>query len=250
MEILTLKELLSRVLSIINKEQNAHYPHDIYSSHVRIALDVVLDECARLYPTSYSLVDKLRPFIKYSPALVNDGVLSIPKDARNILGGWVVSNDDSSNCNCDEDSLIEYCDEDSPLYFGESQTIKGCKVHKLKILSSDEYSMASNSYIKPPTIKNPIAMVVDGSIMNVCPNSVGSIIIMYIKYPKKYELGVKLMPDDTWQVDDTKPYHVESEFTTNISSEMVKIITTLYGIYTRDGDITNWVNEIKKLGWF
>jgi len=58
------------------------------------------------------------------------------------------------------------------------------------------------------------------------------------------------MTDDTWQIDKTSPDYVELEWDRNISPEFFKGMLSLYAVHTRDGNLVNWNNSLKKDGIF
>jgi hypothetical protein len=259
MDKITWQELTTQVTELAgNKEQNAHIPPEVLSNAGRLATDYILGELVNIYPNSQSIVDKARPFLKRKIVNVENGIALLPSDYRNILSvGVAVTPDYSSPCECNKDfvdavNLIDTCNPLSPLYDKHKASLKKepCVFKKVYSVDSDQFDDRSRSKINPPTLDKPIYTIIDNNSIKVCPNGVTYVEIRYIKQPLRYNIGYKLMPDDTWQIDPQSPLHVEMEWERNVAPELFRAVTTLYSIHTRDGNLVQWNNELKKLGLF
>jgi len=253
-DLLTLQEVvLSAVHLASNKEQNAHIPPYILSNAIRLASDVMLDEIARVYPNNNRIVDKGRPFLKRKLIQVVNGLVTMPDDYRNVLSVSIATTEKlDAPCNCNEE--CEECDEmpskNNDGLFENGKRTEPCRYNSVRILTSDEYDLASRSPLRPPTYEKPIGMFVDRKTFKVCPRDVTYVEVRYLKYPLKYEIGFTQMADDTWQINTASPFHVELEWERNIAPEMFKAVSTLIAIHTRDGTLQNGIDKLKKEGIF
>lgn len=254
--LLTWQEVVLSTIHLVgNKEQNAHIPPYLISNAGRLSTDFILDEIARVYPNNDRIVDKARPFLKRKYVAVENGLAKMPDDMRNPLSISIATNENySSPCNCPKSDCDDcddtVADETNSGMFEDGKRTEPCTYRKVDILTSAEYDLRTISKLRPPTYKSPIGMFVDRNTFKVCPRTVTHIEVRYLKQPLKYEIGYKLMPDDTWQIDTTASFHVELEWERNIMSELFTAMTTLYAIHTRDGSLVNFNNELKKLGLF
>ena len=254
--ILTWQEVVLQTIQLAgNKEQNAHMPPYIISAAGRLATDFCLDEIVRIYPNSNRIADKARPFLKRKLIQVEGGLATMPDDYRNILSVSIATNENQTlPCDCKND--CDQCDEEQETdnsnsgLFEKGKRTEPCTYREVKILTSNEYDLASVSPLRPPSYKKPIGMFVDRTTFKVCPRDVTFVEVRYLKQPLKSEIGYKLMADDTWQIDTTSTNHIELEWERNIAPEFFKAMTSLYSIHTRDGNLVNWNNELKKLGIF
>lgn len=253
MDILTFQDIILQVVQLaLNKEQNAQVPPFVISTAVRLSTDYILDEIVRVYPYNSKIVDKARPFIKRKLINIDGGIGELPTDYRNILAiNIAVNKNMDSGCNCDE---VEDCTpKNDKCTEIDTQKIRKekCYFQKIDIVDSDQFADASMSELTPPSYKHPIGMFVGMDKIKICPiNEITYAEVIYIKSPKKYEIGYKIMPDDTWQIDTTNTNHVEIEWEHNIAPEMFKAVSSLLGLHTRDGNFVQWNNELKKIGMF
>jgi len=254
--ILTWQEVITATVELAgNKEQNAHIPPYIASNAGRLVTDFCLNEIARIYPNNNRIVDKGRPFLKRKLVEVVNGLATMPPDYRNILSVSIATTDKmDAPCDCKND--CDQCDEEGIKddtnggLYENGQRTEPCKYREVKILTSSEYDLASMSRLRPPSYEKPIGMFVDRTTFKVCPREVTYIEVRYLKHPVKSEIGYKMMPDDTWQIDTASPSYVELEWERNIFPEFFKAFTSLYALHTRDGNLVNWNNQLKEIGIF
>jgi len=245
--------LLNCVHLAMNKEQNAHVPPYIISSAVRLSTDFLLDEIVRIYPHNQRIVDKARPFIKRKLISIDEGIGELPEDYRNILAiNIAVNKDDTGGCNCeDEVPKCEEIDDHCTEVNKASVRREKCKFNSITIVSQDQYAEATRSVLIPPTYEHPIGMFIGENKIKVCPiDDITYAEVLYIRQPKRYNIGFALMADDTWQIVPTNPNHIEVEWDSNASGELFKAVSSLLGIHTRDGNFIKWNNELKKIGIF
>lgn len=254
--ILTWQEVVTATTQLAgNKEQNAHFPPFIASNAGRLATDFCLNEIARIYPNNNRIVDEARPFLKRKLISVENGVATMPEDYRNILSVSIATNEKkTAPCDCPpedcEDCGDKETDETSSGLYENGKRTEPCTYREVRILTSNEYDLASISKLRPPSYEKPIGMFVDRTTFKVCPRDVTFVEVRYLKHPLKSEIGYKLMPDDTWQIDVNSASHVELEWERNIFPKFFKAFTSLYAMHTRDGNLVNWNNQVKEIGIF
>jgi len=256
----TMDMVLKAVLSQGNKEQNQSYPPRVFESHFRLVTDYLLDEIASLYPTTQKIVDLGRPFMKTQSIAVTGGMIKIPEDMRNLLGISIyVTSDFSSPCAGEEkkekeDEDINSCDlPGDPLAPSlkqiQEKVARGkCKSQSVNLVDQSEWDSRTQHPYKFPTLEKPIGCLFEEEGIKICPYEVPNVDIRYLKMPKEYQYGYRNNPDDTYVFSPENS--VESEWTKNAFQYLVKGITTLYSIYTRDGELRDGVLELKKAGIF
>jgi hypothetical protein len=253
--ILKHQRILNGVCSIINKEQNQHYPYHIYNEHINIASSYILNKVSEYYGRNQSMIEIARPFFGREIIKVNGGIGNIKSDHRYMLSLGIATNDSrSEKCNCtnDEiDELIKHCDPDNPLYKPNAIVNKeNCNYKEVEILVADEFYNQSGASYNPPTYRNPIALLVEKNKIKVCPKEVTHIEMMYLKDPIQYCVGYKTMPDDTWQIDEASPLHKESEWEIVAEDKLVMLMVGLYSIYSQDRETRIGIAEINSLKIF
>jgi hypothetical protein len=243
----TLDMMLSTVMSQGNKEQNQSYPPHVFSSHVNLVGDYILDEVAALYPTSKKLEEIADPFMQEEVVQVKGGILTLPSQMRNLLGISIyVSTDFKDPCaDCDlpDDPLAPTLEQ-----LKQSLERGKCRSQSVSMVDQTEWDDRTQHPYKFPTLKKPIGCRFKTGEVRICPFEVPNVVVRFIRTPKTYVYGYKMNPDDTYTFDATTS--VESEWTRNAFQYLVKGITTLYSIFTRDGELRDGVNELKKAGIF
>jgi hypothetical protein len=266
MRLLTFQDILTQTLSLAgNKEQNMSFPPFVATSAVNLVTNYLLDSYVSIYPNSQTVVDKIRPFVKRKIVPINNGLVTLPDDYRNILSvGIAVDATHTSPCECSEEEireadcidclpngeLIETCDDKSILYDAATAGIRKekCRYIQCEQLDIDQFYKRTTSKLRPPTIDKPIYTMISKNQLKVCPIDINYVEIIYVKEPLKYNIAYTIMPDDTWQIDTASTAYVPLEWEINISPEFFRAFTTLYSIHTRDGSLVNWNNELKKIG--
>lgn len=259
MEILTWQEVVTSVTELAgNHEQNQTFPPSVASNAGRLVTDYILNELVRIYPNSELIVDKARPFLKRKIVSINNGIVTLPSDYRNILSVSIAVNQDyTSPCDCGEDfpnkiNLVDTCNPNSPFFDEQLASLpkEPCLFKKVAQVDVDQFDDRTRSRINKPTIERPIYTFVSPSQIKICPKDFSHVEIRYIKQPKKYNIAYNLMPDDTWQIDTSSTDYVELEWERNASPEFFRGMLSLYALHTRDGNLNQWNNELKKGGLF
>jgi hypothetical protein len=70
----------------------------------------------------------------------------------------------------------------------------------------------------------------------------------YLIQPETYKYGYVMNPDDTYAWNPAST--LESQWTDNAFAKITKGITTLFSIYTRDGELRDGMLELKQAGIF
>jgi hypothetical protein len=246
MAILTLQRAIDNVLSLANKPQNASYPPSVGALHFNIALSYVLSDIARLFPSNQSIIELAQPFFEKKIIAVDDTMITLPSDFRHLITCSIAVNENASS-KCEANSL-ESNDINSPLYSDRQQPKEKCRFIPISMLSDDMFNrQTTTGFIKPSYLK-PIGKFSDGNRIKICPTDITHVEVRYIRNPKEYRIGYKMMPDDTWQIDVNNPLHIESECTLAMESRLVSAMTTLYSVYSQDRELKVGIDELKKGG--
>jgi hypothetical protein len=251
MAIVSMDSILRKVLSQGGKEQSAMYPPRIFQEHFNITTNWIIDEVVKLYPDSHAVAEIVRPFLVSKELPVVNGKVAFADDYRNMLGiSMNVTEDLSKDCGCKGDKKIYDNDPLKPTESQATATLEKAKCisHDLRIVDIDEFGNLSTHLYKKPTYKNPISVVKKGTEIKVCPYDISHVEVVYIREPKEYVYGYKELPDHTYEFD--KNTTEESEWNNTAMQYLIKGVTSLYSIYTRDGDMQNWNEVIKKVGLF
>lgn len=244
----SLDNVLRRVLSAGNKEMNMHYPPHIYEEHYNISTDFIIDECVRLFPENSSIVDVIRPFlgVKFD-ALKNDKI-SLPDNYRNFLGAAInVKDCGAAPCDCVEKIFKNDPLAKTPEEFKEAVAELGCEAVDVDMLDKSEFNNRTTHSYKKPTLAKPIGTMISKEI-KICPKGVSHAEVFYVRRPKRYRYGYIIRPDDTYIFDPASSE--ESEWDDAAFQYLFKAISSLYSIYTRDGEMQGWTQELKKIGLF
>lgn len=250
MAVITLDSIHKKVLSVGNKEANQMYPPSVFDDHINVVTQWLIDRCVELYPTTKSIEDVLRPFIKSKIIPVVNGEFTIPKDYRNYLNLAVfVSPEYKGDC-CDQNSSSKVYPND-PLRPSEDAIMQrvqrnGCRSRDVTWLPLDEFNLRTVSTYKRPTYQNPIATLEDGNTIKVCPFDISAVKLKYVRKAKEYKYGYVSNPDDTYTFDQNTT--TESEWEDNAMQYVLKGMNTLFAAYTRDGEMMDWNAELKQIG--
>ncbi len=248
MAILNFQRIIDNVLSVGNKEQNAHYPTYIAATHLNIATSFLLSEIARIYPNDKNIIELAKPFYKTKVLDVKNGYVELPADYRHLISLSIATNQDASNsCDCTD---IESNNSDSVLYSPNKIAKSNCKFIEVKMLEDDRFNQRTVDGFVLPSLSKPIGKFADGNTIKICPTDVTHVEVRYLKQPKQYAIGYKLMPDDTYQIDNTSTEHIESEWELTAENKIMLCMTSLYSIYVQDTELKNANNELKKIGIF
>lgn len=250
MQAATLNSVLRKVLSVGNKESNQMYPPHIYEEHFNTVTQFIIDECVRLYPTNTSIQDVIRPFLMAKFDRVINGVITLPRDYRNFIGAAInLNNTTKEPCGECNDKLYR----NDPLVVQKDELDRrvvesGCFAQDISMLDRDEFNRRTTHSYKKPTLQEPIGVFSSNNTIKICPFDISHAEVYYIRKPKEYKFGYKMNPDDTYSFDPATS--TESEWDDTAMQYLVKGISSLYAIYTRDGEMRDWNVEIKRIGLF
>jgi hypothetical protein len=173
-------------------------------------------------------------------------MITLPKDFRHLITCSIAVNETaSSKCECES---LESDDIDSPLYTDRPKNAEKCRFIPINMLSDDMFNRQTTSGFIKPSYNKPIGKFSDGNRIKICPTDITHVEVRYIRNPKQYQIGYKLMPDDTWQVDVSSPNHVESECNLSMENRLVSAMVTLYSMYSQDRELKVGIDELKKGG--
>ena len=249
-------------------------PH-VYDAHFNLVTSFLIDELSKLFPTSQTIIDILRPFLSVQQVGVIRGEVTFPKNYRRLLGaGIFVTDDFSSCCNPDGDAdtspdmaadtdrcghpviapdgdgclLPEDPLADTYEQTREKQQRGKCRSASVRVVDIDEWDHLTTHSYKFPTLKKPIGCIFEDAGMKICPYDVPNVELRYIRQPVTYKYGYVMNPDDTYSWDPTTT--TESQWTENAFKYLVSGITTLFSMYVRDGELRDGMTQLKQLGMF
>lgn len=257
MAIATMQQVLSAVLSQGNKDQNMAYPPTVFTEHFRLATSFLMTEIAKMFPTSQSLIDLARPFLKTELIPVQNGIAKFPEAYRNFLSAAIFVTDDYKS-NCQVKKADEDCEDDECIYVNDplattpqvearNNIDRQCISQAVRMVDIGQWDRLTRHQYKRPTLQKPIGCIFEGTGIKICPN-VGQIELRYLRQPKAYSFGYTMNLDDTFSFDPVTT--VESEWTDNAIKPLVTAITKLYGVYTRDGELNNYLQVLSQDGIF
>lgn len=271
MAIAAMDMVLRAVLAQGNKEQNQAYPPQIFEAHFNMVTAFLLDEIAKLDPVSRSIVEIGKPFFIRKQLAVKGGMVNFPDNYRSLRGLAVFVTDDfESPCdkvieqNEDQDTdccghPVEPVADDDCAYQNdplartveliEQQIEQGkCRSRAVTMVDHDEWDDLTIHPYKGPTLREPIGCIFQGEGIKICPYDVPSVEMRYIRQPQWYKYNYAMNPDDTYYF--SRNGSTESEWTDNATQYLIKGVSTLYSLYTRDGELRDGILELKKAGIF
>lgn len=226
------------------------YPPRVFQEHMEIVTNWVIDEGVKMMPGNKSIKEILRPFWVMKELTVKNGVVPFEDDYRNMIGiATRVNKDLNGDCKCNEDEHFE----NDPLEDSEVAVMK--KIQKAKCISrpvtiveQEEFDRLSTHRYKRPTYEAPVACVLKGVEIKICPFDLSHVDVRYIRKPKQYVYGYRELPDHTFVFD--KNTSTESEWEDTAMQYLLKGLNTLYSAYVKDAEMYNWNELIKKVGLF
>ncbi len=267
MALLTFQDICDTCITTAsNKEQNAMIPPIVVTSSVNLLSDWILNALVNIFPNSQLIFDKARPFLYTRVVPIKNGEITVPGDYRNLLEVSIaVDQNYNGGCSCQEEcekgetkvcatdeELEDLCNPDSPLFNPEKAKLPKqiCKYQPVKIVDSDQFADATMSDLYPPSYKVPVGVWLDVNRIKICPTELTHAKLVYVMQPKKYNMTTILMPDDTWQINTADPLYVPLQWERNVAPEFFRGISTILGVHTRDGNLNQALNELKKAGIF
>lgn len=218
-------DLYQDVLDRVNEPENGQLAISRFNRYSWIAQLTILDWLsgdisAKEPPEPYlsqKNKDWLSPFITPYPAQVKNSVVIKPNDYYKFENSYVLGQFNQVS-NCYELIMDNGVQKNTPI----------------SILDGDKFTERSNTYIDElkPTFKTPIAKIV-GNNFEFNPTDLGSIVIEYIRYPKKSFLATKF---DTVYNEDVydEANSINFEWEDYARPILVWYICDLFYNYTRE----------------
>lgn len=235
-----LDNILKEVLAAVNQEQSMFYPPSVYEQHRNVVESMLLSELAKDWPKDQQVVDMIEPFIETAVLPVKNGVVELPENYRNLLGGLTVfaKGDNSGECEPGEKPTMAE--------FNAKVLASGCRLNPLVIVPQSEFAERSNSTYKRPTIEAPIGYWIGKRQVKVCPPEISKVGIMYTKKEKLLRYGYILQPDDTYIYDASTS--VDTGFDSAAHNPIFRAVFALYCAYAKDPELNNWSQVLNERG--
>lgn len=235
--------VLRMVLSQANKEQNQHYPPSVFEAHYSLVTHWLIDESAKLYPGTQSIVDLIKPYFKTMLVRVVNGAILFPDTYRHLLGFGIYVKDDKIPKECEG--------------LGEDVTEKQIKelIAKTQSTSFDatqvsigRWNKLTKHRYKMPQLDDAIACIFNNEGIKICPYDVPFVEVRYIIKTTPFKFGYKMNDDDTYYFDATTTN--EALWTENAISYLFKGVNLLYSNFVRDPEHTASAKDLKDSGLF
>jgi hypothetical protein len=237
----SLNNMLQAILSVSAEEQSMFYAPKVYSAQYNAVSSLLKSALVKSYPANPMVLDQLDPFIKIAILPVVDGYVELPADYRDILGSPFIFVNKDATCECGEDI------EPLTVENFKIQTLKGgCKARPIQILPESEFYYRTDSTYNFPSIENPIGYFAGKKRIKICPYDVGKVGIMYVIEDKQYVYGYIMQPDDTYLFDPATT--IESEWQSNVYEPFFNALCSLYSVYAKDQEMTNWSVYLNEKG--
>lgn len=244
----TLDRTLRQVLAEGNAEQNQHYSPNVYDTHYNLVTSFILTEGVKVFGESQYIKDLLRPYLKIVLLPVQFGRVKLPDDYRHYTGVSIFGNQDKTECV--KINGLAYGDVPTDAQLLDYQEKNKSISWDLEMMEVDTFSRLTSHSYKFPTLTKPIGCIFESNYIKVAPYDIPFIELHYIRQPKIYKYGYAMNLDDTYTYDPTMDGAVETEWRTNADDLLFKGVNTLYSMYVRDGELTEGITLLKKVGLF
>lgn len=215
------------VLSQANKEQNQHYPPSVFEAHYMLTTNALIDECAKLYPGTQSIVDLIKPYFKAELVRVVNGIIPFPKTYRHLLGYGIYLDEN--------EHIPEKCKKIEPditaseikelLAESQSSSFDATQV------SIGRWNKLTKHRYKRPTLTEAICCIFNSDGIKISP-VVPVVEVRYIIKTEPFKYGYLENEDGSFYFDAANTQ--EALWTENAISYLFKGINTLYSNYIRD----------------
>lgn len=237
--------LLSALLSTANQDANMWIPPIIVTAMVNTITAFLIDKCVALYPDNPQLIDIIYPFVKVCAIPPCGGNIVLPTDYRNLLGSpsVIVKNDKGGEC--DQQVPISNANQ-----FLKAILKGGCTRRPIKIVAQSEFDYLTTSTYKRPTYWDPIGFNagVDEKgqkLIRICPTDLARVYLLYVKQENTYNMVYVQNPDETYYIDPVNT--IDTEWGAAAFSNLVKGLSHLYGIYSRDKQFSDWAMALSQI---
>lgn len=232
------------VLSLANKEQNQHYPPSVYEAHYSIATHWLIDECAKRYPGTQSIMDLIAPYMDKKIMQVKNGVISFPENYRHLLGYGVYHKNYAIPCEWKAEIGDELTEEKVKTLIAADQV----ESKSLTRVSVDRWNSLTSHRYKKPKLDKGIACIFSGEGIKVCPFEIPFVEVRFIVKTTPFKFGYSMNPDDTYFFDAAKTE--EAKWNENAIEYLFKAINILYGIYVKDPEHSVTAKDLRDVGLF
>lgn len=230
------------VLAQANKDQNQHYPPSVFEVHYDLVTHWLIDESAKIYPGTQSIIDLIHPYFKRDLVKVVNGIIPFPKEYRHLLGFGIYKKGEKI---ADECLKISETPSQAELKDIISKTQSKCT--DVTTVSIGRWNKLTQHRYKQPTIKNPITCIFDGDGIKISP-IVPFVEMRYIIKTTKFKYGYLKNDDDTYYFNPETTQ--EALWTENAISYLFKGVNTLYSNYIRDPEQVASAKDLRSTGLF
>ena len=234
--------VLQMVLAQANKSQNQHYPPSVFEAHYSLVTHSLIDEAAKNYPGTQSIIDLISPYFKKELVMVKNGIAPFPARYRHLLGYGIYLKDEKVDESCqkfDKDPSEKDLQELILQAQLESKDVTPVSIGRWNTLTTHRY--------KKPKLDKPIACIFDADGIKVSP-LVPFLEIRYIIKTEPFKYGYIQNPDDTYYFDPKTT--TEAKWKENAISFLFKGVNILYSNFVRDPEHTASARDLKEAGLF
>lgn len=245
--------VLRMVLAQANKEQNQHYPPSVFESHFSMTTHALIDEGAKIYPGTQSIMDLMDPYIKTILVQVINGVITVPTEYRHLLGFRIYIKEEEIP-NTDKCRVIipkeydEMPENPSPEQLQALIAKAQSFARDVTTVSIGRWNKLTQHRYKRPKLDNPITCSFNTRTSKICPYEVPFVEISYILKTPEFKFGYLMNDDDTYYFDAGST--TEALWTENAISYLVKGVNTLYANYVRDPEQVQTAKDLRNSGLF
>lgn len=236
----SMDNVLKAVLSVAQEEQNFFYSPYIYTQHRNIVESLLLSALVKSFPANPVVIDQLAPFAKVLLIPVTDGYVQLPSEYRDILGSpMIIANRESTaEAEIKEPLTIEN--------FKAGILKSGDRLNPLVIVPQSEFADRTRSTYDKPSYENPIGYFMGSNRIKVSPYDLTRVGVMYVRKERILNYGYISQPDDTYLYDESST--IDTEFDSPAFEPIFKATMALYSAYSKDQELQNWSEILKKEG--
>jgi hypothetical protein len=232
--------MLQTVLAAANMEQNMLYPPLIYQHHYNIATSFLLDAIAEKWQENIRLLDVGRPFLEHPLIPNKNGFITIPDNCRNFLNAAIFANKNlTGNCGDLPQIILE-------VEFKNAVNASKCLSRPIDVVPQSEYDLITTHPYNYPTYKYPVGCFLEKNKLKICPYDIPQAEVRYLRNEKSYIYAYTMQPDDTYITDDVNT--TPTEWTNAAFPYIFKAVSTLFAIYMRDKEYSEWNMALKQIG--
>ncbi len=239
--------VLRMVLAQANKEQNQHYPPGVFETHYSLVTHWLIDESAKLYPGTQSIIDLIQPYFKKQLVRVVNGVIPLPVNYRHLLGFGIYLNGEEGKEQI-PDNCKDLPEDITPKEIADRITKAQASSWDATPVSIGRWNKLTKHRYKRPTLTNAITCTFDAGEIKINPYNVPFVETRYIIKTTDYKFGYQTNDDDTYYFDPATT--TEALWTENAISYLFKGVNVLYSNYVRDPNQQASAKDLKDTGLF